>query len=222
MNKLFALMVFAVGLLVFACKPKTTETTDESMVDTTAVEAAATSAPIDSATIQNLYAERHGMATGTNTTKSQKHEGKEVRYDSDAGFMHHEHSEVKPAEGADGAAGSLTAASDTDAEGYHYLPAHWATFPGGEIALDKFLGENLKYPREALNANVQGTVYASLYVDEMGQVIDARFPGKNLGYGLEEEVARVLKLMPRWNPGMFNDAAVKSKFILPVKFEIKN
>lgn len=222
MNKFLFVAIVAASVTFNACKPKATETAETPAVDTTAVAATPAPAPMDSAAVAAKQIERHATVKGTNATKYQKHEGKEVRYDSDPVFLHHEHEDVQPLQGADaGASADAASSAPVDLEGYYYLPATWATFPGGEVALDKFLAENLKYPRQAIDAGVQGTVYTSLYVDEMGQVIDARFPGKRLGYGLEEEVARVIKMMPRWNPGSYNNAQVKSKFVLPVRFEIK-
>ncbi len=113
-----------------------------------------------------------------------------------------------------------TPADNPDSEGYHSNPKVWASFPGGEKGLDNFLRKNLKYPEEALDNDIQGTINVMLSVDESGNVVKAKLDGDKLGYGLEEEVLRVIKKMPKWNPAKNNLNSIKSKFILPVKFKL--
>lgn len=218
MNKILFLSVVAFSLVLNACKPKASETVDETVADSTTVAAAPAPAPLDSAAIAAKYLERNAAAKGANTAKPKKQDGKNVQYDADPVFLHHEYDDSQVSQGTDAAAST----SPTDAEGYHFAPGSIATYPGGEVAMDDFLADNLKYPRVALDAGIEGTVYASVYVNEQGQVVDVRFPGRRLGFGLEDEVARVILLMPLWNPGMVDNAKVKSKFVLPVKFEIKD
>ena len=44
--------------------------------------------------------------------------------------------------------------------------------------------------------------------------------GENLGYGLDEEALRVVNKMPPWTPAKVKGKAVKTKVILPIKFEL--
>lgn len=204
-NLIFFLLLSTITLLP-SCKNAPSESTENAQeyLDTTQAKPAEVEAVKPTPEVR--IAERHAKVVSKSTIPHQTQEGKQVLLDSDPAILHHDHEE-----------------SDTmltDPAGYYYLPVHWATFPGGEQALDEFLAKNLKYPAKALNEDIQGTVYAELYVDNQGQVINYKFPGKQLGFGLEEEVARVIKLMPRWNPGMYNSNQVQSKFILPVKFQI--
>lgn len=215
MNKHFLLLTIGCMLVLAACKPKVEETVEVPAVDSL-TEAAPVVIEMDTTAITNKFVERHAKVKSANTNKPRKVEDKNVVYDSDPYFTEARHDDMEPV-AADGTA----APKLTDDEGYYFLAPYWAKYPGGEVSLDKYLEDNLKYPKQALSANVQGTVYTVLYVDEAGAIVDARFPGKRLGYGLEEEVARVLKTMPKWEPGSYNDAKVKSKFVLPVKFEIK-
>jgi protein TonB len=44
----------------------------------------------------------------------------------------------------------------------------------------------------------------------------------NLGNGLEEEALRVVKLMPKWSPGQINGKNVKTRFTLPITYQISD
>lgn len=90
-----------------------------------------------------------------------------------------------------GHAQSTTAGADT-----------LSSFPGGDPAFEQFITDHLQIPRQALAANVSGDVELSFVIDERGYVGDFK-PIKRLGYGCEEQVIRVLRAMPRWQPGRF-------------------
>jgi TonB family protein len=92
-------------------------------------------------------------------------------------------------------------------------------FPGGNKGLMEFIGTNLKYPDEARKANVQGKVFASFIVDEKGNVKDVTI-AKGIGFGCNEEVKRVIELMPLWKPGMHSGKTVPVRFSIPVNFAI--
>ena len=67
-------------------------------------------------------------------------------------------------------------------------------YPGGNEAMDAFIKKALKYPKEALEARKEGTVKVKLTMDHKGKVIHAEALN-NLGYGLDEEAIRVIKLL---------------------------
>jgi TonB family protein len=92
-----------------------------------------------------------------------------------------------------------------------------AEFPGGPSAFGRFLQNTLKYPSKARRANVGGEVSVSFVVNTDGSVQDAQVL-KGVGFGCDEEAIRVIKAMPRWNPGMQSGRAVRSRFTLPIKF----
>jgi periplasmic protein TonB len=74
-----------------------------------------------------------------------------------------------------------------------------AEFPGGQTALNKFLTENIKYSKLALENNVKGKIYLKFVVNKLGEILDISIL-KGLGFGLDEEAIRVVKLMPKWKP----------------------
>ena len=92
-------------------------------------------------------------------------------------------------------------------------------FPGGNIAIYKYLAETIKYPEEAIEKCITGTVYVKFIVTEDGYVTSVKI-AKGLGYGCDEEAIRAVTSMPIWKPGTQNNKAIKVTYYLPVKFEI--
>jgi TonB family protein len=93
------------------------------------------------------------------------------------------------------------------------------SFPGGDEARIKFLIENIKYPEAAKKNNIQGTVFVNFIITADGSVTDVKIL-RGVGGGCDEEAMRVIKLMPKWNPGMEKGKLVDVIFNLPVKFAL--
>ncbi len=89
-------------------------------------------------------------------------------------------------------------------------------FPGG---LPEFWNRNLKYPPPAREAGAEGTVFINFVLDEEGKVIKCTVLKKG-GYGFDEEVLRVVNLMPNWKPGKVGGKPVKVTFNQAVKFKL--
>ncbi len=67
-------------------------------------------------------------------------------------------------------------------------------YPGGKKALDEFVKSNLRYPEEALNNKIEGTVSVEYDVDVFGKVILAKVK-HGIGYGCDEEALRIVELL---------------------------
>jgi periplasmic protein TonB len=91
------------------------------------------------------------------------------------------------------------------------------SFPGGDEARMRFLQENLRYPTMAREAGIQGTVFVTFVVERDGSVTDVRVL-RGIGGGLDEEAVRVVRMMPRWNPGRQRGQAVRVQFNMPIRF----
>ncbi|MEQ6118817.1 energy transducer TonB [Reichenbachiella sp. MALMAid0571] len=65
-------------------------------------------------------------------------------------------------------------------------------YPGGKVAMTKFINENLKYPQDALENKIEGTVEAEYFVDGLGKIKNVNIL-KGLGHGCDEEVERLIK-----------------------------
>jgi protein TonB len=92
---------------------------------------------------------------------------------------------------------------------------------GGEAAWAKFLQKNLRYPPVALEAHAQGKVFLSFIIEKDGHISDVVVE-KGVGYGLDEEAVRVLKLAPAWKPGIQNGHQVRVKFNMPISFQLSD
>ena len=67
-------------------------------------------------------------------------------------------------------------------------------YEGGITALRKFIKENLKYPKEALEKKVEGTVLVKYDIDYTGKVTDTKVL-KGIGSGCNKEAKRLVKLL---------------------------
>lgn len=94
------------------------------------------------------------------------------------------------------------------------------SFPGGENAMMKFLKKNLKFTALAFDNGISGKVYVSFVIDEKGKPVEISIM-RSLGYGMDEEVVRVVGMMPIWTPGRFHGREVKTALVLPVSFNLK-
>jgi periplasmic protein TonB len=95
-----------------------------------------------------------------------------------------------------------------------------AEFPGGPREMMKYLAANIKYPPAAQRANVSGRVFLQFVVNQDGSIIDIQTL-KGIGFGCDEEAARVVSTMPKWAPGRQNGRNVRSRFTLPVNFTLE-
>ena len=91
-------------------------------------------------------------------------------------------------------------------------------YPGGMDKFYAWVGSTLRYPAMATDNNIQGTVQVSFTIEKDGTLTDVKSEGRKLGYGMEEEAIRVLKLSKRWNVGMQNGKPVRVKYNIPLKF----
>ncbi len=92
-------------------------------------------------------------------------------------------------------------------------------FRGGEEALRKFLQKNIYFTERARREGINGRIYASFIINSKGEVEAIKIL-HGLGYGLDEEVVRVLKSMPTWEPGYFHGNAVSTIMNIPVSFNL--
>lgn len=94
-----------------------------------------------------------------------------------------------------------------------------AEFPGGLSALKKFLTENIRYPARLADICVTGKVYVQFVVSAEGKVVSPEIKrGIPDCPECDEEVLRVVKLLPDFIPAKIQGKPVNSYFNLPVKF----
>ena len=96
-----------------------------------------------------------------------------------------------------------------------------ASFPGGLDGWRTFLENNLKadIPVRRKAPAGQYTVVVQFIVDKKGDLSDIR-PLTALGYGMEQEVVRVLRKSPKWVPAQMKGGPVKAYRRQPITFVV--
>lgn len=93
-------------------------------------------------------------------------------------------------------------------------------YPGGDAALMGYLRDNIHYPTIAAENGVQGRVVVGFVVERDGSITDVKIL-RGVDPSLDREAMRVVKSMPRWNPGKQNGSAVRVKYQVPVSFRLQ-
>jgi periplasmic protein TonB len=88
-------------------------------------------------------------------------------------------------------------------------------FPGGDKAMQEFIRQNLHYPEIARIQNITGIIHVYLVILKDGTIRYVKVV-RGLQPDLDIEVARVIRSMPVWNPGMRGGIAVNVRCIIPV------
>ncbi|KAF2507774.1 regulatory sensor-transducer, BlaR1/MecR1 family protein [Flavobacterium zhairuonense] len=87
-------------------------------------------------------------------------------------------------------------------------------FPGGILEFYKFVGKNFKTPAE----KIEGKVIVEFMIETDGSLSEFQVI-KDLGLGLGDEAIRVLKLSPKWNPGIQKGQPVRLLYTLPITIQ---
>lgn len=96
-----------------------------------------------------------------------------------------------------------------------------AEFPGGQAAMMKWLSNNIRYPESAQQNGISGRVVVKFVVEKDGSIGSPQIV-KGVDRDLDQEALRVVKRMPKWQPGKNNGQPVRSYFNLPVTFRLQN
>lgn len=98
-----------------------------------------------------------------------------------------------------------------------------ASYPGGISEWIKFLQHNLRAD-VPVNKNApigKYTIIMQFVVNKEGTITDIK-PLTKFGYGMEEEVTRILKKSGKWNPAIQNGKQVNAYRKQPVTFQVDN
>lgn len=93
-------------------------------------------------------------------------------------------------------------------------------FPGGMDELYKYLAQNIQYPEQAKQENIQGRVVISFVIEKDGSIAEVQVL-RGIGGGCDEEALRVVNAMPKWTPGKVRGENVRVKYALPVTFKLQ-
>ena len=92
-------------------------------------------------------------------------------------------------------------------------------FPGGQAALMQYLAKNIKYPTIAQENGTQGQVIAQFVIQADGTLSDLKIV-KSVDPLLDAEAMRVIKEMPKWQPGKQRGIAVATRVTVPIRFRL--
>jgi len=110
-------------------------------------------------------------------------------------------------------------ADDPDEHTVFIVVEKMPSFPGGDVAMRKFISNNIKYPKIAEENGVEGRVVVSFVVGRTGEITDVEIMGDPDKH-LAAEAIRIVKSMPKWTPGEQRGKPVKVKYVLPVVFKL--
>jgi TonB family protein len=92
-------------------------------------------------------------------------------------------------------------------------------YPGGEKALLNYIGANLRYPTEAVEKRIQGTVIIRFVVNASGKVINPEIL-RGVDTSLDKAGLAVVKSLPNWIPAEQNGKKVSVYYTLPIRFKL--
>lgn len=89
----------------------------------------------------------------------------------------------------------------------------------GMRAFYQYVGQTMRYPRDAIRSDIQGKVFVEFVVHGDGSISRVKVL-RGIGGGCDEEAVRVVSSARKWKPGLQRGRPVRTKFSLPVSFKI--
>ncbi len=86
--------------------------------------------------------------------------------------------------------------------------------------MNKHIKDNFVYPKEALDANMQGRVIVLFVINKMGEVESIKTKGTINGSILEQEAKRIIEALPRFSPGKQRGKTINTSYAQPITFKI--
>ena len=93
-------------------------------------------------------------------------------------------------------------------------------FPGGDLALRKYIANAINYPVIAQENGIQGKVYVTFVVGRDGKVTNARI-ARGVDPSLDKEALRVVNSLPTWKPGKQRGKPVNVSYTVPINFVLQ-
>ncbi|WP_258102617.1 energy transducer TonB [Marinoscillum sp. MHG1-6] len=92
-------------------------------------------------------------------------------------------------------------------------------FSGGMPAFYEYIAQNLKYPRKAINQDVQGKVFIRFVIDTTGAITNIEVV-KGIGFGCDEAAKAVLQNAPKFKPAKQRGRPVRFRQTIPINFRL--
>ncbi|MEI7676077.1 MAG: energy transducer TonB [Bacteroidales bacterium] len=97
-------------------------------------------------------------------------------------------------------------------------PEYFPEYPGGEKALSLFIEKNAQCPKDSLPKDKIPLVICRFAVEKDGSITQLSILQK-LAPAFDQEVIRIIKLMPKWKPAKHNGVLIISWYTLPIRFD---
>lgn len=92
-------------------------------------------------------------------------------------------------------------------------------FPGGAVELMKWLTKNLRYPQQAQKKKIEGKVIVQFIVTADGSMSNLQII-KKLEASCDNETMRVMRMMPKWKPGVQDGKPCRTMVCIPIVFKL--
>ncbi len=111
--------------------------------------------------------------------------------------------------------GTKNAEQDTVPLKFEVLPQ----FPGGDLALRKYISKSVKYPSIAQENGIEGKVFVTFIIDETGKVVEPHI-SKGVDPVLDKEALRVVNTLPDWKPAKQRGKNIAAPYTVQVSFSL--
>jgi protein TonB len=101
-----------------------------------------------------------------------------------------------------------------------YIVEDMPEFPGGDLALRKYIANSIKYPVIAQENGIQGKVYVTFVVGKTGKVTNASI-ARGVDPSIDKEALRVVNSLPPWKPGKQRGKPVNVSYTVPINFVLQ-
>jgi protein TonB len=92
-------------------------------------------------------------------------------------------------------------------------------FPGGEVALQKYIASHVQYPEIARENGLQGKVFVQFVINKRGEVENVII-ARGVDAALDKEALRVIQGLPKWKPGVQRGKPVRVSYTVPINFKL--
>lgn len=94
-------------------------------------------------------------------------------------------------------------------------------YPGGNAAMNRFISDNLQYPKIAQENGIQGRVITQFLIEKDGSLSDIRVM-RGVDPSIDQEAVRLIASMPNWIPGTQRGNKVRVRYTLPITFRLSD
>jgi TonB family protein len=111
-----------------------------------------------------------------------------------------------------------TASADDGEKAYQKVDV-LPLYPGGQSEMMKYISQNLRYPKDAAAAGMQGKIVVQFIVGKTGAITHACIL-RGVSESLNKEALRIVNGMPKWTPGKVSGEPVSVSYCMPIVFKL--